>query len=78
MILNNKFFKRIEAVCTGKYHFEKHEGILKYQVLLLKILIILSILLIGIIAIVRFYEGNITNQHFSFNFITFNIISKCS
>ena len=60
MILNNKFFKRIEAVCTGKYHFEKHEGILKYQVLLLKILIILSILLIGIIAIVRFYEGNIT------------------
>jgi len=73
--MENKFFKKIDAILTGKHNFEKHEYVLMYQIALLKILIALSSLLIGFMAFVRLYQGHIGQSVLDFVFVFILIVS---
>ncbi len=55
---NNSFYEKVENTLIGPYQFERHEHVLKDQIMLLKILIIISGFLITVMATLRLLDQN--------------------
>lgn len=69
MIEDGTLYERLEDALIGHYRFEEHERIEKDQIMLLKILIIISGLLIGIMAVIRLLNAHLDQASVDLAFV---------